>query len=74
MVLTFVIATYADKVFSDSFTKAQALRLGRPFRCRFTATECSPTMSKDIQSFGGGFSPVELSVQSCLTSELLRFL
>ena len=62
------------KSFPIASLKAQALRLGRPFRYRFTATECSPTMSKDIQSFGGGFSPVELSVQSCLTSELLRFL
>jgi hypothetical protein len=49
MVLTFVIATYADKVFSD--------RSNEFFRYSFTATECSPTMSKDIQSFGTRFEP-----------------
>ena len=31
-------------------------------------------MNKFIQSFGVQFSPVVLSVQGCLTSELLRFL
>jgi hypothetical protein len=66
MVLTFVIATYADKVFSDrsnnSFDVASQLR--NALLPRLASSKAS-VMS---------FSPVELSVQSCLTSELLRFL
>jgi hypothetical protein len=36
--------------------------------------ERSPTMSEDIHSFGGVFSPVTFSAQSPWTSELLRTL
>ena len=76
-VLTRVIATYADKVFSDRFTEAHTLRYGRPFRCRFTATECSPTIHTllhESETSVHSLSPVILSAQGCLTSELLRFL
>jgi hypothetical protein len=66
MVLTFVIATYADKVFSDrsngSFDASSQLR-NALLPCLSTSKASVP-----------GLSPVELSVQSCLTSELLRFL
>ena len=66
MVLTFVIATYADKVFSDrsndSFDIASQLRNA--------LLPCQKTSKASVV----GLSPVELSVQSCLTSELLRFL
>ncbi len=66
MVLTFVIATYADKVFSD--------RSNGPFdaasQLQNTLLPCQKTSKASVV----GLSPVELSVQSCLTSELLRFL
>ena len=66
MVLTFVIATYSDKVFSDcsngSYDAASQLRNA--------LLPCLATSKASVL----GLSPVELSVQSCLTSELLRFL
>ena len=36
--------------------------------------ECSPTTPYGVRSFGGVLSPVELSAQHRLTSELLRTL
>src|SRR6266849_7536970 len=53
--------------------------LQRSFRSRFTATECSPTITKirrppQSETSVRGLSPVILSAQGCLTSELLRFL
>ena len=66
MVLTYVIATNADKVFSDcsngSYETASQL------------TECSPTILKISKASVYSLSPVILSVQGYLTSELLRFL
>jgi hypothetical protein len=69
MVLTFVIATYADKVFSDrSMSSYDA-----PSQLRNALLPCPPFLATSKASVMG-LSPVELSVQSCLTSELLRFL
>ena len=71
MVLTFVIATYADKVVSDR-SKGP---FGAPSRLQ-NALLPWPPPRKGAPSKASvvGLSPVVLSVQSCLTSELLRFL
>ena len=66
MVLTYVIATNADKVFSDHsngpFGPASQLQNAR--------LPCHKTSKASVDSL----SPVILSVQGYLTSELLRFL
>jgi hypothetical protein len=68
MVLTCVIATYADKVFSDRsndpYGVASQLQNARLPSCLATQSKASVR----------GLSPVILSAQGCLTSELLRFL
>ena len=66
MVLTFVIATYPDKVFSDRSTGSfdAAAQLQNALLPRLASSQASVM----------GLSPLVLSVQSCLTSELLRFL
>jgi hypothetical protein len=68
MVLTCVIATYADRVFSDRSNgphgAASQLQNARLPSCPKTQSEASVR----------GLSPVVLSAQGCLTSELLRFL
>ena len=66
MVLTFVIATYADKVFSDRSKSS----FDAPSQLQNALLPCQKTSKASVPDF----SPVELSVQSCLTSELLRFL
>ena len=66
MVLTFVIATYADKVFSDRSNRS----FDASSQLRNALLPCLTTSKASVS----GLSPVELSVQSCLTSELLRFL
>ena len=66
MVLTFVIATYADKVFSDRSKSS----FDAPSQLRNALLPCQKTSKASVP----GLSPVELSVQGCLTSELLRFL
>jgi hypothetical protein len=66
MVLTFVIATYADKVVSDRSMGSY----DAPSQLRNALLPCLTTSKASVP----GLSPVELSVQSCLTSELLRFL
>jgi hypothetical protein len=66
MVLTFVIATYADKVVSDRSMGSY----DAPSQLRNALLPCLATSKASVP----GLSPVELSVQSCLTSELLRFL
>jgi hypothetical protein len=81
LIPTVVIATYADKVFStrSSLSAPPPFKRGRPpFRCVFTARgmllyhkgDHSPLSQASVPCL----SPVELSVQGCLTSELLRFL
>jgi hypothetical protein len=66
MVLTCVIATNADRVFSDHsnspFESASQLQNAR--------LPCINTFKASVRSL----SPVILSVQGYLTSELLRFL
>ena len=67
-VLTRVIATYADRVFSDRsngpYGPASQLQNARLPSSIATQSETSVR----------GLSPVILSAQGCLTSELLRFL
>jgi hypothetical protein len=85
LIPTVVIATYADKVFSARSTLSRPWPegLARPFGASSLPAECSPTIemtdhrsgrSTQSQASVACLSPVELSVQGCLTSELLRFL
>ena len=69
-VLTRVLATYADRVDSIRSTRP----LGAASLLDGTLAYHRSDLRPRIRSFGGRFSPVELSVQGCLTSELLRFL
>ena len=70
MVLTCVIATYADRVFSD--------RYNGPFGAasQLQNARLPNERSKPFESEASvrSLSPVVLSAQGCLTSELLRFL
>ena len=72
MVLTCVIATYADRVFSDRSNgphgAASQLQNAR-LPCRDQSEDC-PSSEASVR----GLSPVVLSAQGRLTSELLRFL
>ena len=81
LIPTVVIATYADKVFSTRSRLSPPqpfIGCGPPFRCVFTARGMLPYHKRDCSLLSQAsvlcFSPVELSVQGCLTSELLRFL
>jgi hypothetical protein len=69
-VLTRVLATYADRVDSIRSTRPS----GAASLLNGTLSYHRMIRRSRIRSFGGRFSPVELSVQGCLTSELLRFL
>ena len=69
-VLTRVIATYADRVDSIRSTRP----LGAASLLDGTLAYHRTPRRVRIRSFGARFSPVVLSVQGCLTSELLRFL
>ena len=68
MVLTCVIATYADRVFSD--------RSNGPLGAASQLQNARLPSNITIQSEASvrGLSPVVLSAQGRLTSELLRFL
>jgi hypothetical protein len=66
MVLTYVIATNADKVFSD-FSNGP---YGTASQIQSARLPCLTTSKASVDSL----SPVILSVQGYLTSELLRFL
>ena len=66
VVLTRVIATNADKVFSD--------RSNAPYGKRFTAYRMLVYHAYASKASVDSLSPVILSVQGYLTSELLRFL
>ena len=83
LIPTVVIATYADKVFSTRSTLSRPRHpegcQARPFGTSSLPVECSPTIERlrrtsQSQASVPCLSPVELSVQGCLTSELLRFL
>jgi hypothetical protein len=66
MVLTYVIATNADKVFSDRSNGPY----GTASQLQNARLPCINTFKASVNSL----SPVILSVQGYLTSELLRFL
>ena len=66
MVLTYVIATNADKVFSDRSNAPY----GNASQLQNARLPCQKTSKASVDSL----SPVILSVQGYLTSELLRFL
>ena len=71
MVLTYVIATNADKVFSDRSNDPSGVASQLQ-----NARLPSQALRRELQSKASvrGLSPVVLSAQGCLTSELLRFL
>ena len=66
MVLTCVIATNADRVFSDHSNSPY----GPASQLQNARLPCINTFKASVR----GLSPVILSVQGYLTSELLRFL
>jgi hypothetical protein len=72
MVLTCVIATYADRVFSDRSNGPR----GAASQLQNARLPCRPRNKSCVSSEASvrGLSPVVLSARGGLTSELLRFL
>jgi hypothetical protein len=70
-VLTRVLATYADRVISIRSTRPSGAASLLNGTLSYHRTR---PKARGSEASVRGLSPVELSVQGCLTSELLRFL